>query len=155
MKPRCHPWQYTCSGISNYLVQALNAGQAAEPEKRTCELQQAPDGTRIAFTSNRDGDFDVWVMNADGTNPINLTRNTPERRALSRRQPATPPPTSCDIPALAQASDRLKTGRPAACRRLGSPVPIRSRGPGPARNSQKLVKIHVQPFDLRVRRRDT
>jgi Tol biopolymer transport system component len=37
-----------------------------------------PDGTRIAFTSNRDGDFEVWVMNADGTNPINLTRNTPD-----------------------------------------------------------------------------
>jgi hypothetical protein len=36
-----------------------------------------PDGTRIAFTSNRDGDFEVWVMNADGTNPINLTHNTP------------------------------------------------------------------------------
>lgn len=48
------------------------SGQAAEPEKRTCELQQALDGTRIAFTSNRDGDFEVWVMNADGTNPINL-----------------------------------------------------------------------------------
>src|SRR5262245_15032838 len=27
---------------------------------------------------NRDGDFEVWVMNADGTNPINLTRNTPD-----------------------------------------------------------------------------
>jgi Tol biopolymer transport system component len=38
-----------------------------------------PGRHRIAFTSNRDGDFEVWVMNADGTNPIDLTRNTTPR----------------------------------------------------------------------------
>jgi Tol biopolymer transport system component len=32
-----------------------------------------PDGTRIAFTSNRDGDFEIWVMNADGTNQHRIT----------------------------------------------------------------------------------
>ena len=43
----------------------------------------APDGQRIAFSSNRDGDWEqkpndnweVYVMNADGTNPINLTNH--------------------------------------------------------------------------------
>ena len=43
----------------------------------------SPDGTRIVFESNRDGDWEkkpkdnweVFVMNADGTNPINLTNN--------------------------------------------------------------------------------
>ena len=53
---------------------------------------QAPDGTRIAFTSNRDGDFEVGVMYADGTNPINLTRNTPT--PCSTTSKASPSPRS-------------------------------------------------------------
>ena len=45
----------------------------------------SPDGTRIAFASNGhnfpaypnpDRDFEIWVMNADGTNPTRLTDNT-------------------------------------------------------------------------------
>ena len=43
----------------------------------------SPDGTRIAFSSNRDGNWEkkpndnweVYVMNADGANPINLTNH--------------------------------------------------------------------------------
>ena len=29
---------------------------------------------KIVFTSDRDGTFDVWLMDADGTNPINITK---------------------------------------------------------------------------------
>ena len=35
----------------------------------------SPDGTRIAFSSERAGNFDVWVMNADGSDPVNLTNH--------------------------------------------------------------------------------
>jgi len=42
----------------------------------------SPDGTKVAFESNADvaggnpeRDMEVWVMNADGTNPIQLTHN--------------------------------------------------------------------------------
>jgi Tol biopolymer transport system component len=33
----------------------------------------SPDGTSIAFVSDRAGNLDVWVMQADGSNPTNLT----------------------------------------------------------------------------------
>lgn len=33
----------------------------------------SPDGTRIAFTSNREGHYDIFVMNADGSAIIRLT----------------------------------------------------------------------------------
>jgi len=36
----------------------------------------SPDGTRIAFTSQRDGLPLVYVMNADGSNQINITQST-------------------------------------------------------------------------------
>lgn len=36
----------------------------------------SPDGTKLAFTSERNGpDYDVFVMNADGTNPVDITSN--------------------------------------------------------------------------------
>ena len=35
----------------------------------------SPDGRKIAFSSDRDGDNEIYVMNADGTNPIQLTHN--------------------------------------------------------------------------------
>ena len=35
----------------------------------------SPDGRKIAFTSKRDGTWDVHLMNADGSRLRNLTRN--------------------------------------------------------------------------------
>ncbi|HVL97633.1 MAG TPA: hypothetical protein VM266_17395 [Solirubrobacteraceae bacterium] len=35
----------------------------------------SPDGTKLVFQSNRDGNFEVYVMNADGSNQVNLTNN--------------------------------------------------------------------------------
>ena len=35
----------------------------------------SPDGTKIAFASDRDGNFDIYLMNADGTNQTMVTNN--------------------------------------------------------------------------------
>ena len=34
-----------------------------------------PRPTKIAFESNRDGNAEIYVMNADGTNQVNITNN--------------------------------------------------------------------------------
>ena len=35
----------------------------------------SPDGRKIGFDSNRDGNWEIYVMSADGDNPTNLTRH--------------------------------------------------------------------------------
>src|SRR3954463_13816630 len=37
--------------------------------------QWSPDGTKVAFASNRDGNLEVYVVNANGTGLVNLTKN--------------------------------------------------------------------------------
>ena len=36
----------------------------------------SPDGTKIALDADPDGDFDIYVMDADGSNLVNLTNNS-------------------------------------------------------------------------------
>ncbi len=38
----------------------------------------SPDGKRIVFVSGRDGNTELYIMNVDGSNPKNLTRNRAE-----------------------------------------------------------------------------
>ena len=33
----------------------------------------SPDGSRIAFVSNRDGDTDIFIIHNDGSSPTNIT----------------------------------------------------------------------------------
>ena len=36
----------------------------------------APKTGKVAFASNRDGHWDIWTMNSDGSDPVNLTQDT-------------------------------------------------------------------------------
>jgi TolB protein len=48
----------------------------------------SPDGTKITFTSDKTyGEDNVWVMNADGTNPVALTTSSSSYNWLSDWQP--------------------------------------------------------------------
>jgi len=40
----------------------------------------SPDGTKIAFASDRTGLLQIWVMNANGTSPVQLTHSTSPAR---------------------------------------------------------------------------
>ncbi|MBK6485379.1 MAG: PD40 domain-containing protein [Gemmatimonadetes bacterium] len=42
----------------------------------------SPEGAQIAFISDRDGQNNIWVMNADGSNPRQVSRQREKRMAL-------------------------------------------------------------------------
>jgi len=64
----------------NQEIYIINAGGSGAPANVTNSPALdslpdfSPDGTRLTFGSNRDGgDVDVWVMQVDGSNPLNVT----------------------------------------------------------------------------------
>lgn len=56
------------------------AGEAAEPPRQHTASTRwdsnpaiSPDGQRVAFASNRSGNYEIWTCDRDGTNPVLLT----------------------------------------------------------------------------------
>ena len=41
--------------------------------RRELQPDYSPDGSKVAFTSNRSGELEVWIAGADGSNPVQLT----------------------------------------------------------------------------------
>ncbi len=50
-----------------------NLRQLTDAPGYDAEGAYGPDGKQIAFTSQRTGDLEIWVMNADGTSPRRIT----------------------------------------------------------------------------------
>ncbi len=55
------------------LFDAVNLTSSAGPSNTEATI--SPDGMRVAFTSNRDGNPEIYAVSADGFNPLNLTNN--------------------------------------------------------------------------------
>jgi len=58
-------WKLTISSLS----------QLTSSDAWDIEPAWSPDGSKLAFSSNRSGSYDIWIMNADGTGLQNLTNN--------------------------------------------------------------------------------
>ncbi len=62
------------SDIGAFEAQPVDTDGDGVPDSRD-NCPTVPNPEKIAFTSNRDGNFETYVINADGTNPVNVTNN--------------------------------------------------------------------------------
>jgi Tol biopolymer transport system component len=61
-----------------YVINADGSGQRTALTSNSAvdlEPDWSPDGKKIAFSSDRDGDFDIYTMDADGSNVAQLTNS--------------------------------------------------------------------------------
>ena len=58
-------------GIGYHYANRFGLPSSSEDDIAT----KAPKTGKVAFASNRDGNWDIWTMNPDGSNPVNLTRD--------------------------------------------------------------------------------
>jgi Tol biopolymer transport system component len=77
---------------TNYDVWRYQIGSAPEPflasSLHEWNPQFSPDGSRIAFTSGRSGDIiDIWTAAADGSGPVQLTRDVGRGQGTPRWSP--------------------------------------------------------------------
>jgi dipeptidyl aminopeptidase/acylaminoacyl peptidase len=81
---------YTCYASFKYHIYSANTNEtgseldltAATDSGLNGEMQPSvsPDGTKVAFLSTRDGNGEIYEMNADGTSPSRKTNNAAEDR---------------------------------------------------------------------------
>jgi Tol biopolymer transport system component len=82
-----------------YVINADGSGLTALTSNSADDVNPrwSPDGTKIAFASNRDGDFDIYTMDADGSDVVQVTNwpndeGTPDWQPL----PGPTPPKDAD-----------------------------------------------------------
>lgn len=70
---RADGWQGAVSAAEPGTIMDLAKYRLTNNDFYDAEASYSPDGKWIVFTSNRDGDLELYAMRADGTNPIRLT----------------------------------------------------------------------------------
>jgi len=66
----------------------------------------SPDGTRIAFTSDRKGISDIYTMDADGSNVVQVTTDSQDMDPDWQPLPVTTPPNDADGSDQAQGAKK-------------------------------------------------
>lgn len=61
-------WRFPVHEAAHQAKQKLIASSRVDDSPR-----YSPDGKRIAFSSNRSGNYEIWVCESDGSNPMQLT----------------------------------------------------------------------------------
>ena len=69
-------FRYDISGTAPLQIDLLEAKIVSDDNAVEGPAIWSPDGKQIALSSNRDGDFEVYVMNADGGPQRQVTHNT-------------------------------------------------------------------------------
>ena len=64
-----HAWRAEVSGGTKPLA----AVKLIASTRQEYNAQYSPDGSRVAFSSDRSGNSEIWVCNGDGSNPVQLT----------------------------------------------------------------------------------
>ena len=75
----CYPNADTCNNIEIAVADANGGGFLGFLTQSGDNLSPAwsPDGTQVVFVSDRTGQWEIWVMQFDGTLPTQLTFNSP------------------------------------------------------------------------------
>jgi TolB protein len=61
--------------VYTLVVDGSGLRQATHNRAHDIEPRWSPDGSKIAFTSQRDGNAEIYVMNADGSEQINVSHD--------------------------------------------------------------------------------
>jgi len=95
-------------GLAVWLVLPLGAGEApVAPTGEAPEMLQELKAYKhkIVFETNRDGNWELYVMNADGSNPVNITKTPDVDEMYAKASP--------DGPQICFTADEKKDGKKA------------------------------------------
>src|SRR4030095_9755354 len=63
------------SNIYTINLESMKSENVTQDNHRNVDPVWSPDGQKLAFVSNRDGNREIYVVNADGSNLQNLTQH--------------------------------------------------------------------------------